>query len=252
MATVQFYGKDAVMEAAENLKCPAWAIFSGTALFMKFELNDAEASAQSLEQALDMLSNSPTVAVYKIKFFEIPEGSQKIKINEKTVCDGGSFSFKTISASESVMPYMGRAVVNTQTNEKLDKITQMLEIQQQRIDDLENMTEIEPEKETIGSVLIDSIKNPDKLMQLVNTIKMITGIGMSQPQHMSAIGNIPAPQNNSAPGYSMEDMEARAERLGIAIDKLEKADPLLVEHMEKLAKMSEENPNQFNMLIKML
>lgn len=259
MAAVQFYGKEQVFEAASNLKCPAWALFSGTSLFTKYEDADSEESLQMLEQALDMLQSSGSAATYKLKFFEIEEGQKKRKINEKTVCDGGSFSFKLQNQEQTLIPYQARTVAMTEQQQRIDKLAEIVEKQEAHIQLLvdavlkENEEEEEEEPETIGTVLIDAIKNPNKLMELVNTFKAITGIGMNY-QPAQAIGNIPAAQTNATmePGTPMEQTEERLQRLGAAIDILEKADPLLVEHLEKLAAMSQTDPSMFNFLLSRL
>lgn len=260
MATVQFYGREQVMQAASNLKCPAWALFAGTALFNKYEENDEIESMQILEQYLEMLENSGSAAVYKLKFFEIPEGSKKVKITEKTVCDRGSFTFKLQTQEQTLIPYQSRAIAFNETNTKIDKLAEIILEQQKQInllsekftEDLEEEEEEEPE--TIGSVLMDAIKNPNKLMELVNTFKMITGIGMNQ-QPMQAIGNINPQQTNTMENETTQqtgNIEERLQRLSNAIDILEKADPQLVEHLEKLAAMSQNDPGMFKFLLSRL
>lgn len=254
MATVQFYGAEQVLQAAENYNCPAWAIFSGTALFMKHENNDMQASRQMLEQALEMLHQSGSVATYKIKFFEVPEKVDRIKITEKSVCDGGSFSFQTRTQEQSLIPYHGRAIAVKESTEKIDKLAEIVAQQQLQIQQLiamqeEPEEEEEEEPETIGSIFMDALKNPEKMMGLVNVFNQIKSTLTMQPQPMGAIGNLGSqPTPTGAPVTDEEKLN----RLAVAIDKLEKADPDLVEHLEKLAAMSESNPQQFNWLIKML
>jgi hypothetical protein len=277
MAAVQFYGKEQVLAAAQNMKGSAWAIFSGTSLITKWETKDTHDSASALEQWLEMLADSNTAAVYKIKFFEVAEGKEQIKINEKTVCDAGSFSFKLQEQEQSIVQYSQRGIVMTETNTKLDKIADLLVQQQERILELEekvNGTEgDEPEEpETLGSILLDAVKNPQQLMNLVNTFKAITGIGMSnnqQPNYGASIGNIPAaaplttdqgmppatePGGNPSATMDINSPEYQqyVQRLGNAIDILEAHDPKLVEHLEKLAQMAVNNNSQFNWLLKML
>jgi hypothetical protein len=253
MATVQFYGKEQVFEAASNLKCPAWALFSGTSLFNKFENDDLHESMQLLEQTLDMLQSSNSVATYKLKFFEIEEGQKKRKINEKTVCDGGSFSFKLQTQEQSLIPYQGRAVAYNETNSKIDKLTQIIEVQQQQIALLAEKIEEEPEEEeepeTLGSVLLDAIKNPDKLMQLVGMFKTITGMGNNQ-HFNAAIGSTGTPTDQAQQQQAVDQMTLN--RIYAAVDILYQADPNLVDHLETLAIMSQDNPGKFKTLISML
>jgi hypothetical protein len=261
MATVQFYGKDQVMQAAQNINCPAWAIYSGTALFMKWETNDKIASEQALEQALDMLCDSGTVAVYRIKFFEIPDNAERIKINEKTVCDGASFSFRTTPQEQAVQVQQMRIGYAKETNDKLDKLLQIVETQQQRLDELENCEDDEPEEKTIGSLVMGAveevIQDPNKLNQWIGVLKSLTGIGNNnlQQQNFSsmAIGNVTAGTKASTDQEeTQEQMQARFERIYTAVEILEKFDPQLCEHLEKLAMMSQDNPAKLKGLLMML
>jgi hypothetical protein len=43
-----------------------------------------------------------------------------------------------------------------------------------------------------------------------------------------------------------------AQRLGKAIDQLERADPKIIDHLEKLAALSVKNPMLFNLLLTQL
>jgi len=238
MATVQFFGIEQVMEAAENLNCPAWGIFISRALFTKYEGSDMSESLQLLSKNLEALGRSGTTGIYTIKFFEADPG-KAIKINERTVCDGGSFNFKLIEPEE-------REIKLIANSSQYGIIAEM----KKKIDDLEKKLEQaeeyeEPEAQSIGAIVMDLIKNPDQLGQLVNIGRAALGLPIQSIP--ASIGALP-----SSPAVMMEQKEKDLERLSDAIDTLEKSDPRLVDHLEKLAKMATDNPDQFRATVSML
>lgn len=234
MATVQFYGIEQVMEAAENLNCPAWGIFISRALFTKYEGSDMSESLQLLDKNLQALGKSGTTGIYTLKFFEADPG-KTIKINERTVCDGGSFNFKLIEPEEREMRLIG----NSSQYGVIAEMKKEIELLKKQKEEAEALIDDEPE--SIGTVLIDLIKNPDQLAQLVNVGRSLMGLPV---QNMGAIGS-----TRAMPENVMESKENDLERLGAAIDSLEKKDPRLIEHLEKLSKMPDD---QFNAMVSML
>lgn len=260
MPSVQFFGINQVIAAAENMDCPAWAIYNGKLIFMKFEGGTMEESIAFLENALNMLAASLTTALYTIKFFETEEG-QKIKINEKTVASQG-FNFKLVDPEQrAVVQYGGHAgyVAHTKSEEKFDRLTAILEKQQEQINQLliaqqEENDDEETEPETLTGVLIDTLKNPDKLMSFVGAIRSLMP---QQPAQVAAIGStgIAVPgqptQVNTQPAQPMSEAEseARLNRLGAAVDFLMSVDPLFIEHLEKLVELEKKTPGKLKSLL---
>ncbi len=243
---IQYYGVDAVLDAAKNFRCAAWAIFIRSSLFMKFEDDDLNASLSFLEQALISLEPGGTDAIYTIKFFEPAENGKVLKINEKSVCTAGGFTFKLTDPAQREQRALGYAVqsnhVLNQVNERIDKLEKMfIKLMEQ---------EPEPEPETVGTVLIDALKNPEQLMHLINAGKMLLGFPIQEQPPVHAIGNV-----NSTAGVQQQQQEYSEElilRLQTAVSTLEKNDPKLVEHLEKLAVMSETDKGTFSFLLSML
>lgn len=242
---VQFFGIDSVLDAAKNFKCAAWAIFIRSSLFMKYEGDDMSDSIAMLEQCLTSLEPSGTDAVYTIKFFE-PVDNKPIKINEKSVCTAGSFNFKLTDPAMREQRALGYAAQSSgllnQVNQRIDKLEELF------IKFMEQ-TEPEPEEEpeTVGTVLIDALKNPDHLMSLINAGKALLGFPI-QEQKPHVIGNV----NQAAEQQPVEYDEQMIARLQTAVNTLEKNDPKLVEHLEKLAAMSENDKGTFQFLLSML
>lgn len=242
---IQYYGVDAVLEAARNFRCAAWAIFIRSSLFMKFEDNDLDASLSFLEQALLSLEPGGTDAIYTIKFFEPAENGKPLKINEKSVCTAGGFTFKLTDPAQREQQRMIGFASNNPQIAAMDKRMERLE---QMFVKLMEETEREPEPETLGSVLMDALKNPQQAMDLINVGKILLGFPVQQPP-VHAIGNINHAANQQQPQEYSEELILR---LQTAVATLEKNDPKLVEHLEKLAAMSENDKGTFSFLISML
>ena len=242
-ASVQFYGKDSVMSAAKNLGCTHWAVFISRQLFMKCESLDLDESLDKLDQCLDMLSESGTQGIYCIKFFETEKPGQIMKINEKSVVTGGSFNFKMIDIEQH----------NAGVGNVLGYSSQIMELKKQVAELKKELLETEPdEPETIGSILMGALKDPqqaDHLMQLFQMGRML--LGFAPLQQPAAIGAA-QPQSHAATPMSESDEEKIKERFANAVDILGAADPLFIEHLEKLAVMAQKEPGKFKMLISML
>lgn len=238
MPSVQFFGIDQVITAAENIKCASWAIFAGRAMLFKHEGTDEDTSMNYLEQTLEMLAKTTSTTAYLLKFFE-PVNGNAPKINEKTPVTAGSFNFKLIDSDEREQRYIGYLQNTTQSKE--------VESLKEQIQELKQMIKEKPEPEepqTLGSILIDCLKYPEQGMQLVQLGRMILGLPVQAVP--ASVGAIPQQQ------LSEGEQEALANRLANALDHLEKADPKIVEHLEALAKMSKENPAMFNTALSFL
>lgn len=222
MASVQFFGINAVLQAAENRGCPKWAIFQGKQFLFKCELDTLEESIDFLGQILENLEQS--TAVYTICFYE---DAEKIKANTP---HDGSFNFRTISETDRQNI---SAKYESGKNAIFDKL--------QAIEDRLIMLEQEPEDEeeesgTINGIVKGFLTEPDKLLQLIEVGKSLLGIGTRNRQ--AAMAGIPE--------------QANADTISKAVALLSQADPNFAEHIQKLAKLATEQPALFKQLIKML
>lgn len=236
---VQFWGIDAVMQAFESRQVPAWSLWQGRDYLFK-GIGDGD-----LRAVLDTLKNSFNDPIYTLKVYE--EISDPIKIKDKTPHDG-CFNFKL----NNPMHLDGVGYVSPNSNFQLAKKVEELEKRLLERDMQEG--DEEEESETIGQVIQDEvigvIRDPNRLLQWMEVIK-----GLFNPNQPAAprtalpatVGNV---MNETA--LTAEEKEKQADRLLIAIDALEKADPNIVEHLEKLAEIATKNPKQFKFLISML
>lgn len=235
---VQFYGKDKVLEEAESRECASWAIFLGKQLYLKKESDDMEDSMQFLEETINRLNDSGSEASYTLKFYESETGP--VKINEKTHCNAGSFNFKLVEPDvreQRSLGYFSR-VYNADQEKKIKDLTEELE---------ELKAEQEEKSQSIGTVFMDLLKNPEQLGILANVIRGTFGMPV---QNYGTINGM------YRAGEGAEDLQEPGQdqiiQMAQHIEELEKHDKKLVEHFGMLAKMAKEDPDQFNLLLSML
>lgn len=238
MAAVQFYGVEQVMNAAENFGCPAWAIFIEGNMFTKFEGGTMSESLTMLQQVLEALERTQSNGLYTIKFFEVPKDGT-VKINAKTVCDGGSFRFKLIDPQEVEQ---GRFAVGSTYNLVREMQQEIKQLRDELKDAKEELEEADKE-ESIGSAVINLLQQPQQLAQVVSLFRSVL-----VPGAPAINGQIPQMAGMTDPQPGAQDLD----RLETAIDTLQQADPQLVAHLEKLAQMAQEKPDQFQQLINFL
>lgn len=222
-SSVQFYGPDAVLMAAENRNVPNWAIFQGKQFLFKYEGGNMDESLQYLESILSSLQVS--AAVYTICFYEDAE-----KIKQNTPHDG-SFNFKTISESEKEQRQQAYQNHSSAIMQKLDAIETRLSIIEE-----EDSEEEEEETGGINGIIAGLLNDPDKILQLINVGKSLLGIGSAT--RPTAVAGVP--------------VNDETEKINQAIESLKQSDPDFANHIDKLATIAKEQPKFFNQLIKML
>ena len=251
MASVQFFGIESLLETYDNCKVPAWGLFCARQIICSYEENDLEAGAQLLQQFLEAIEKSP--ATYTLKLYK-QRNRNEIIINEKTACDL-SFNFKLSNEYHPFTRPTGRGL-QVQRNGRFspEEIEQLKEAI--------GITDEIPERKSIGEIIGDALTNPEELNKWIGTIRDIKNLLAPQPYGPAQIANVtfPAataklpPRSTEKTNEPMTDAEreALAVRLGAAIDILEKNDPKIVEHLEKLAIVSQDNKTMFNFLLKSL
>lgn len=119
-----------------------------------------------------------------------------------------------------------------------------------RIEDLEKKNG-EPEKEDrLTDALMGWLEEPEKLVQVIGAIKGFLGNGTVAIPAPAAMGAVTP--KIITPGELTPAEENRYRKLAKALDILEKSDPNIVEHLEKLSVISQSKPDTFKMLITML
>lgn len=227
MTGVQIIGRGEVIKRFEALECDAWALYQGKQFIV------GGTGAEDLDEWLSSFEGSGTTATYMIRVYE---GSEK-----PTSSTGGTdyiacMSFKLVDTYEG----MGIAGHSNNLLQRLGVIEKQLKKQEE-----------EPaEDETdFGSVVMGWLNDPAKLSQIAGVVRMFMGGGASPiaPAAIQGIGAV-------VPGSSdtVQTDEAKLNRIAAALDILGAKDPQICEHLEKLAKLAQDDPSLFNAVISKL
>lgn len=221
-ASVHFKGIDNILNAYEQRNVAAWSLWQGSQFLFKYEGTDISEGAQALNDILDRLAQSSN-AIYTLKVYEeLPGG----KIKDKTPHDG-SFNFRlNVDSQEITNGQYGSLRRQDKFEQELAEIKQLLLAREEE--------EEEEPKSKLG--MIGEILNDPGISQIVQPlIAKFFGLGTVTPQMpMRSISGI---------------SDDAAATLKEAISILQKADPKLPEHLMKLAKLSQENPDSFQFLV---
>lgn len=236
MASVQFYGKDSVIEAAENGGFSCWAIFVGRQLLFKSTDRDANASLNFLDKVLQTISHSE--ATYTLKFYE-PEGVN-FKIKENTPCDG-SFNFKLVEEEERQarrVLYQGNsAAVLEELKALRNEVAEIKAVKE--LEDDEDETE---KPLSLNGIIAGLLKEPEKITQLFEIGRTL--FGRKQNPHIPAValGNVP---------QTMQTMTEQ-DKINAAIERLKANDAKLAEHLTKLSDIAENDKTSWKYLLNLL
>lgn len=221
MSGVQFIGKKAILDCYQDMDLEQFAFFQGKELIV------SGSGVAELEKWCDRFSMAGSAATYKFRLYE-DLGDEKIKPTTEYVC---SFEVKFSD------PYGGNGVVGGWGHDLLGRMEKL----EKKVDGGDSDG---------GNRIMDAVmgwfEEPSKLQEAVGALKMIVGMGQATPQP-AAIAGMVEPSRIITP-----DQEANAVRLSNALDTIEKHDPRIVQHMEKLAAIAVKKPETFTMLLGML
>ena len=230
---VQFYGIDSVLEAYGSKKTPAFAIWCGKSMLLRYDGTEdggkekptMEEGSQILEQYLKSMY-SGTTATYTLKTYDELKPGQKIR--PSTEYDT-AFQFK-ISEPPIERGYYPPERTSPFLNE--------LKLLREEVAQMRQPIEEDDIPETLEEAAIGLIHNPEKLQAFVEPLRQLAEIGKMifspglamQPARMG---------NNAITDRPPIDQQTTLQRLGQAIDLLEKHDKKLVDHLEALARIAE-------------
>lgn len=222
MAAVQFFGRSNVLSAYRHRGIDVWAIFNGKNLITSGE------TAEELNNFLDLLEPGGSAAPYILKVYRDADADD---ITDKTECNG-SFTFKLTDPAYSSTRIAG---TDPSINERFERLEKMIA----------GVGTEEPEKDEndLMSIIMGYLKEPQKLALVINAVRGFAVNAMSPAAAPAAVGAVTPGANNT---------EDNLQRLSAALDKLEKSDPDIIAHLEKLADIAEKKPPTFKMLLNML
>jgi hypothetical protein len=227
MASVQFIGRTALLEGVRD-RLDVWGLFQGKQFLVSGE------SPESLDEFLKKLEPGGTVAVYTLRLYTTAEPDE---IDEKTPCQG-SINFKLTGPA-------GAGGADATLAARLDRIEGLLSG-----DDDDDQ---EDDEESIAGIILGYLKDPQKIATIIgayNNLRQGTLPGSMVPGSVGTVNS-----QRESPAFSVgapETDEARTHRLATALDRLEKADARILEHLEKLAELAEKKPQLFKLLLTQL
>lgn len=230
MTGVQLIGRKGVLERFETFETDTWALYQGKQFIV------GGVGADSLDKWLTGFEQSGSTATYMLRVYDSEEAPTSATGNSDYVA---CIAFKALD------PYDGYGI-NGHNNKLLDRIG-ALEKKLEKGDDDEEITDL-------NSIIMGWLSDPVKLGQVAGAIRTVFGgAGAIQPVALPA-----APvQTISGFGVTKDEptantTEEKLQRLAAALDILEKKDPDLVSHMEKLAKLSQTQPGLFKTVLMQL
>lgn len=223
MIGVQLIGIKEVIDRYARIQAASWALFQGRQFIVSGN------GAEELEEWLNDFNKTGSTATYTIRMYDSEEPPTAAGANSDYLA---SVNFKLHDLYEG----HGIAGHNNKLMERLDKIEKKMSEPDDEDDD---------EPETIIDIMMGWLEQPEKLGQVIGAIKQLwqtapAGVG-AMPAPAQAIGSL-------TPGVNQSQGE-RLERLSRALDTLERKDPQLVEHLEKLAKLATDSPLTFSAIL---
>lgn len=207
MGTIQLIGKDAVLSAFEEMGYNTWALYDNKTPILFGQGSD------TLEAWLDRFIPGGSTAQYTLRIYDC---DPPIKANTDYIA---AFKFRLQD------PYEGVGISG--------HTTKLLA----RIEGLEKRLEGDGEEgDGLSGIVMGWLKDPDKLDTVVGAFRQLMG-------HPPLPDSIPQPEKiQTMAGYKVtsdtgQDSDAKLERLAAILDKLEKRDPKLLDHLDKLSKM---------------
>lgn len=227
--SVQFRGIAQVMKAFENRQSNGWAIWCKNQFMFKGMGED------ELRTLLKALYASSSNSVYTIKVYDDVASAKAIK--EKTESDG-SFNFR-FHADEDEIPNPGYQTIKSNNNQVLGAIQAL----NARIDMMQEEKETAEEEE----------KKKPSALGWVGELMTLPGVAPAIGQLLPALfGNLfktPAQNNYVQPGTIAG---IPAVNLSEVIQELQKHDPELLKHLNKLLSMARDKPHNFAFLLQTL
>lgn len=220
---MQFIGKERILDAYNEYGAETWALFQGR---KKVVAGDG---AANLAHWLDMFSPAGSTATYTLRVYNDIEDPEHIgPSTDYSAC----WDFKLTDSYNGSMGGFG------QLAQRLDAIEKKLSDEGPGEDGFD-----------LNGIVTGWLKNPEQLGMVIGAVKQLLGHPPAPMPAMAAVGAL-----DPQPGKENQPMnpEETYQRLSKVLDRLEKQDPQILEHLEKLATIAETKPKTFQFLISSL
>lgn len=227
--SVQFRNIEDVMEAYSNAEIPAFAIWQGRQLMFPFDVESVEEGTNLLGELLPKLQDS--AAIYTLCTYK-DVGDKGILSNTPF---SSSFNFQLRRLRDEQGHYLQPAVGGVSENAILSELKALRMDNQSLREKLEALEEEEEEEEGLGLVgkLLENPVIAGIVKNFATSLTAKTGMGSDAGAY-----------KNVSMGAIDDDA-----RLSIAVEELKQCDPLLVNHLEKLAKIAKADPASFKLFL---
>jgi len=227
MTGVQLIGVDAVLSRFEYFEPDAWALYQGKQFIV------GGAGSETLSDWLNSFKATGSTATYTLRVYDS---------DQAPTCATGNTGYIACLNFKLEDNYDGRGIAGN--NKKLMDRIEALE--------KERDGEDEPDGEDLNSVIMGWLENPEKLGMVVGAVRQMFGMGGSVAPAAVAAAPLQTISGVGGGDPVTETDEQKLNRLARALDRLEKADPKLLDHLEKLATLGENDPMIFKAVISKL
>lgn len=230
MAGAQFIGKEKLLAAFERRGGGTWQIAQGKKVCAKGSGSD------DLAEWIDIFGAAQSRSPYTLHLFDDLD-PEEIGKNSPDA----SWDFMISDNAGAVGSVSGTAGVVSKLQQKIDdRIAEKLGAMLDKADDPDD----EPEGIDLNAIISDYAANPHKVGQAVGAVQQLVGMlknlfgagGAAPAQPMGAVGSLPGNAQQQPQG---DDPDETYNRLCAVLDSLQKRDPKLLQHLEKLNKLDD-------------
>ena len=250
-SSVQFFGIDNVLQAYRNCDIPAFALWTGKTLLLKYDgYSNGEYTKPTIDEGEQLLNEylnamyQQSTAIYQLKVYEDLTAKTKIKPSTEY---SQAFNFKIGDAAQGYNT-IGYSQKNNAYSELQELKNKVAELENERI-------EPEPQEEKksfIHSITGGMFDDTDELEKVVGLVTRL--FRPQQPvktQTFAGVGQHTVTENRVS-DISSESGNTEEQRINTALSALQKADTMIIEHLELLARIATNEPAQFKQFLAIL
>lgn len=223
MIGVQCIGKKAVLSRFETLDTDTWAIYQGKQFIV------SGSGGEQLGAWIDSFTEAGSTATYMLRVYEG---------DEKPTSSNGNADYLACIGFKAVDLYDGQGIAghNNKLIERIGALERQIKEQDEENDESDT---------DLNSIIMGWLTDPVKLNQVAGAVRTMFGTGQPEPPAaipLQTISGIKQAEQSADPVV----------RISAALDILEKYDPDLVVHLEKLAKLAKNDTPMFKAVISKL
>lgn len=232
-----FRGIPNTMKAYDSMDIPAWSLANGKDLIFSYNGDSQTEGRSMLMQGLQMLEDNESQAILTLRVYDEHPANQKI--TNKTEWTN-SFTFALFDPEDGMVHQpRGKSALLARISALEEQISGNDDNKDEKPRGIQGM---------IGSLL----ERPDIQERLIQTVTGIVSNIFGQQKPIAAMAGIPQgqPQAQQQEGSAYDALPAdQQDKIKMAMEVLMKRDPLLGDHLLKLAQM---DPGRYKMALTFL